>query len=72
MIATLASAATLPLLGMPLDRLSTVVVAAATIVMLAAATALMGLASSIFTLLAALGSALVADPYAKAVLRPIR
>ena len=54
MIATLASAATLPFLGKPLDRLSTVVVAAVTIVMLAAATALMGVASSIITLLAAL------------------
>jgi MFS family permease len=54
MLATLGSAATLPLLGRSLDRFPTAAVAAATILMLAAATALMGLAASIPTLVAAL------------------
>jgi len=54
MLATLASAATLPLFGRALDRFSTVAVAAVTILMLAAATALMGTAGSIPGLFAAL------------------
>lgn len=54
MLATLASAATLPLFGRALDRFSTLAVAATTILMLAAATALMGLAASIPALVIAL------------------
>jgi MFS family permease len=54
MLATLLSAATLPLLGRSLDRFPTVAVAAATILMLAVATSLMGFAESVSMLVAAL------------------
>ena len=54
MLATLASAATLPLFGRALDRFPTVAVAAVTILMLAASSALMGVAGSLPTLVVAL------------------
>lgn len=54
MLATLLSAATLPLLGKPLDRYPAVRVAIATMVMLAVATIAMGLAGSLVALVFAL------------------
>ncbi|MDQ2632728.1 MAG: MFS transporter, partial [Pseudomonadota bacterium] len=54
MLATLLSAATLPLLGKPLDRYPAVRVAIATMVMLAFATMAMGLAGSLVALVFAL------------------
>ncbi|TJX00880.1 MAG: MFS transporter, partial [Mesorhizobium sp.] len=54
MLATLLSAATLPFLGRPLDRYSTVTMAIATMLMLACATIAMGFAGSLPTLLLAL------------------
>ncbi len=54
MLATLLSAATLPLLGRPLDRYSTLVMAVVTMLMLACATVAMGLAGSLPTLVLAL------------------
>ncbi|RWB05129.1 MFS transporter [Mesorhizobium sp.] len=54
MLATLLSAATLPFLGRPLDRYSTVTMAIATMLMLACASIAMGFAGSLPTLLLAL------------------
>jgi MFS family permease len=54
MLATVLSAATLPFLGRPLDRYSTVVVAMATMLMLAGASIVMGLAGSLVALVLAL------------------
>src|SRR5687768_1822420 len=54
MLATLLSAATLPLLGRPLDQYSTLVMAVVTMLMLACATVAMGLAGSLPTLVLAL------------------
>ncbi|MGD9919996.1 MAG: nitrate/nitrite transporter [Pseudorhodoplanes sp.] len=54
MLATLLSAATLPFLGRPLDRYSTITVAIATMLMLACASVVMGLTGSLATLVLAL------------------